>query len=98
MIANDLQTIFQNKASLPAKEEILFLGFDEVPARPDDYEAFGFFIVERRPDSALITTVLPLIFISWFGVFGTLIPIQTGEKLRLTLFFYTCITRNLVLW
>lgn len=60
----------------------MYLGFEEAPARPDDYEAYGMFIVERKPKSALITIVLPLIFMSWFGVFGTLIPKESGEKLR----------------
>ena len=64
------------------REEFLYLGFEEAPARPDDPEAFGMFIVERKPNSALITIVLPLIFMSWFGVFGTLIPKESGEKLR----------------
>ena len=30
------------------REELLYLGFEEAPARPDDYEAFGMFIVERK--------------------------------------------------
>jgi len=64
------------------EEDNLYLGFEDAPPRPDDYEAFGMFIVERKPNSALITIVLPLIFMSWFGVFGTLIPKESGEKLR----------------
>ena len=30
------------------REEFLYLGFEEAPARPDDYEAVGMFIVERK--------------------------------------------------
>ena len=30
------------------RKEILYLGFEEAPARPDDYEAVGMFIVERK--------------------------------------------------
>ena len=74
------------------REETLYLGFEESPPRPDDYEAFGMFIVERKPQSALITIVLPLIFMSWFGVFGTLIPKESGEKLRFVLAILCLIT------
>ena len=45
-------------------------------------EAYGAFIVERRPQGALATSIVPLIFIGWVGVFGTLIPKDSGEKLR----------------
>ena len=29
-------------------EDNLYLGFEDAPPRPDDYEAFGMFIVERK--------------------------------------------------
>ena len=57
-------------------------GFKDFPLRSHDYEAVGHFIVERRPESAFATSIIPLIFIGWIGVFGTLIPKESGEKLR----------------
>ena len=56
--------------------------FKKIPSRPHDYEAVGAFIIERRPEGALATSLIPLIFIGWIGVFGTLIPKDSGEKLR----------------
>ena len=63
-------------------EDHLYAGFKDFPLRPHDYEAVGAFIVERRPEGAFATSIIPLIFIGWIGVFGTLIPKDSGEKLR----------------
>ena len=60
----------------------LYSGFEIYPGRPDDFEAYGGFIVERRPEGTFATTVIPLVFIGWVGVLGTLIPRDSGEKLR----------------
>ena len=68
-------------------DEFLFSGFEEFPARPHNKEAYGAFIVERRPEGAFATSIIPLIFISWIGVFGTLIPKDSGEKLRYSIRF-----------
>ena len=64
------------------RKDYLYAGFKEFSLRPHDYEAVGGFIVQRRPEGALATSVIPLIFIGWIGVFGTLIPKDSGEKLR----------------
>ena len=63
-------------------DQYLYSGFDEYPGRPDDFEAYGAFIVERMPEGAIATTIVPLFFIGWVGVLGTLIPRDSGEKLR----------------
>ena len=63
-------------------DQYLYSGFDEYPGRPDDFEAYGAFIVERRPEGAIATTIIPLFFIGWVGILGTLIPRDSGEKLR----------------
>lgn len=39
-------------------------------------------IIERKHKTALINTIIPLLLIGWLGVFGTLIPYDSGEKLR----------------
>ena len=65
-------------------DQYLYSGFDEYPGRPDDFEAYGAFIVERKPESTFATTIIPLIFIGWVGVLGTVIPRDSGEKLRFT--------------
>lgn len=64
------------------QEDHLYVGFKDFPLRSHDYEAVGAFIVERRPQGAFATSIIPLIFIGWIGVFGTLIPKDSGEKLR----------------
>ena len=63
-------------------EKHLYSGFEIYPGRPDDFEGYGAFIVERRPEGTFATTVVPLVFIGWVGVLGTLIPRDSGEKLR----------------
>ena len=62
-------------------ESHFYAGFDQFPARSHDKEAYGAFIVERRPEGAFATSIVPLMFIGWVGVFGTLIPKDSGEKL-----------------
>ena len=64
------------------QEDYLYAGFKDFPLRPHDYEAVGGFIFQRRPEGAFATSIIPLIFIGWIGVFGTLIPKDSGEKLR----------------
>ena len=66
----------------------LYSGFEIYPGRPDDFEAYGGFIVERRPEGTFATTVIPLVFIGWVGVLGTLIPRDSGEKLRFVDFYH----------
>ena len=39
-------------------------------------------IIERKYKTSLINTIIPLLLIGWLGVFGTLIPYDSGEKLR----------------
>ena len=66
----------------------LYSGFEIYPGRPDDFEGYGAFIVERRPEGTFATTVVPLVFIGWVGVLGTLIPRDSGEKLRFVDFYH----------
>ena len=63
-------------------DDQLYSGFEIYPGRPDDFEGYGAFIVERRPEGTFATTIVPLVFIGWVGVLGTLIPRDSGEKLR----------------
>ena len=43
--------------------------------------ACGLIIVERKYQTAMMNTVIPLIFIGWLGVAGGLIPSESGEKM-----------------
>ena len=40
--------------------------------------ACGLVIVERKYQTAMMNTVIPLIFIGWLGVAGGLIPSESG--------------------
>ena len=44
--------------------------------------ACGLIIVERKYQTAMMNTVIPLIFIGWLGVAGGLIPSESGLILR----------------
>ena len=42
--------------------------------------ACGLVIVERKYQTAMMNTVIPLIFIGWLGVAGGLIPSESGYR------------------
>lgn len=75
--------------------DILYPGFSKYPTRQNSstiYQvnitqinisemACGLIIVERKYQTAMMNTVIPLIFIGWLGVAGGLIPTESGEKM-----------------